>query len=135
MHRLLIAAAGGLLLSACSWVALEPGAADVLVLPAERLTDKCESLGKVTVSVLEKVGVLARHEEEVVEDLDTLARNHAVNRNGDTVVPLGPVANGARQYEVYRCTDAGATTPRSERERPDDNVEVLPYDGGSDEGD
>lgn len=124
-----------LLSTACTWVALDPEADAVLVLPAERLAPDCESLGKVKVSVLEKVGVLERHDDEVIEDLNVLARNHAAKQQGDTAVARGPVVDGTREYEIYRCTgqaadanDDAATDASSDRNR---NVEVLPYDGGN----
>lgn len=132
MYRTLFLGLCCLSAPACTWVALEKPAEDVLVLPAERLPDDCKSLGKVKVSVLDNVGVLERHADEVIRDLDVLARNHAAKQDGDTVVALGPVTDGARQYEVYRCT-ASAAKNASEKAEPEDNgVEVLPYDGGSD---
>lgn len=117
------------LATACSWVALEKGAGEVLVLPPERLPADCESRGKVTVSVLDKVGVLERHADEVIEDLNVLARNYAAEKGGDTAVPRGPVTDGARQYEIFRCTET--TTPGGTKaaERADDDVEVIPYRG------
>lgn len=124
-------ALAALLASACSWVALEKGAGDVLVLPPERLGESCASLGKVTVSVLDKVGVLERHDEEVVEDLHILARNHAAKQDGDTVVPLGEVKDGARQYEVFRCMSEPAASDESKpSSSAESGVEVLPYKGG-----
>lgn len=116
--------------AACAWVSVDEAARDVLVLPAERLTADCESLGKVTVSVLDKVGVLERHDEEVVQDLNILARNHAATVGGDTAVPLAPAKNGERRYEIFRCTpgDSSRAGDRVEEEK-DSKVEVLPYRG------
>ena len=120
-------------LVACTWVALDEPAQKVLVLPAERLTADCESLNTVKVSVAAGVGVLERHDEEVIEDLNVLARNHAAQRGGDTVVARGPVVEGVREYEVFRCMPEGATTsPENRNTEPERKVEVLPYDGGSD---
>lgn len=120
-------------LAACTWVALEKPAQDVLVLPAERLTPDCKSLNKVKVSVAAGVGVLERHDDEVIEDLDVLARNHAAKRGGDTVVARGPVVDGVREYEVFRCMPETATaSPDEGNEDRKNKVEVLPYDGGSD---
>src|SRR5690606_359602 len=114
---------------ACTWVKLEASARDVLVLPAERLAPDCRSLGKVKVSVLDKVGVLARHAEGIVADLDPLARNHAAKVGGATAGPRGPENNGIREYEIFRCTAPSA--PGQAREQPEQNeVEVLPYEGG-----
>lgn len=134
MSRLLIRIATLTLLgfvTACSWVALEKGANDVLVLPPERLTADCESLGSVTVSVAAKVGVLERHDDEVIEDLNILARNYAAEKGGDTAVPRGEVTDGARKYEIFRCTDAAAKNDAdSQQESSGDDVEVIPYRGG-----
>lgn len=132
MHRLLAACLFLPAIAACSWVSVEPGAKDVLVLPAERLTADCESLGIVKVSVLDKVGVLERHDEEVVQDLNVLARNHAAKIGGDTAVPLGPAENGERRYEIHRCTPGDAVDRAGDAatEATRNNVEVLPYDGG-----
>lgn len=119
------------LAAGCSWVTLEKGARDVLVLPAERLAADCVSQGKVTVSVMDKVGVLERHDEEVVEDLDVLARNHAAKQGADTVVARGPVTDGARSYEIFRCMEKpqGERAPQDAASPQEENVEVLPYDG------
>lgn len=128
MFRISVWSVLALLLSACSWVALDPGAEDVLVLPQSRLTPECTSLGSVKVSVADRVGALERHAEEVTADLEILARNNAAQRGGDTIVPLGPASAGQREFGVYRCVSNGE---RPERTR-DDGVEVLPYDGGRD---
>lgn len=131
MLRSLLLALFLLPVTACSWVALDKSAEDVLVLPAARLTAACESKGRVKVSVASKVGVLERHDEEVVEDLHVLARNHAAKQGADTVVTRGPVVEGVREYEIFRCTDGAPQTaaPATEKKK---KVEVLPYDGGSD---
>ena len=137
MYRPLFILLAATPLAACTWVALEDPAKDVLVLPADRLTGECKSQGKVKVSVLDKVGVLERHESEVVDDLDVLARNHAAKQGADTVVRAGKVVDGTRQYEIFRCTKGSAvrtgqagSDAKDKEEKP--SVEVLPYDGGSD---
>ncbi|HEX6928745.1 MAG TPA: DUF4156 domain-containing protein [Gammaproteobacteria bacterium] len=118
-----------LFVSACAWVTLEKGAADVLILPPDRLPAGCESRGTVKVSVLDKVGVLERHDDEVIEDLNILARNYAAERGGDTAVPRGPVTGGERQYEIFRCTETTAPDDADAAEPADDDVEVIPYRG------
>jgi len=133
MFRLPILILSLLPLAACTWVALDEPAGDVLVLPAERLTPACESLGRVKVSVASKVGVIERHDEEVVEDLHVLARNHAAKQGGDTVVTRGPVVEGVRDYEVFRCVATGSDTrQRATKAEQNEKVEVVPYDGGDD---
>lgn len=126
MRKILLPALA-VLLASCTWVPLEPGAENVLVLPESRLTPQCVSLGKVTVSVADRVGALERHADEIEEDLQALARNHAAGKQADTVVPLGPVENGRQTFGVYRC-EKPEELSRRERQRDDsDAVEVLPY--------
>lgn len=132
MLRSLILALSLLPLAACTWVALDQSAEEVLVLPPDRITAACESRGRVKVSVASKVGVLERHDEEVVEDLHVLARNHAAKQGADTVVVRGPVVDGVREYETFRCTEGVAPDEAAPVTTKDKKVEVLPYDGGSD---
>ena len=47
----------------------------------------------------EKVRVLTANEAE----LNTLARNSAVEIGGDTVVPVDTPLKGRQVFEVYRC--------------------------------
>lgn len=116
-----LAALAAVTLVSCTWVDLKPGAQDVLLLPEARVAD-CRNLGSVKVSVLEKVGFMQRHDEEVAEDLADLARNHAVEKGGDTIAALGPVTDGAQEYGIYRC--AGTTAPKPDAQ---DGVETSPY--------
>jgi hypothetical protein len=44
-----------------------------------------------------------RKKEKVRLEIETLARNEAAIRGGDTIVPRGPVEAGSRTYDVYRC--------------------------------
>lgn len=106
-------------LVSCTWVELKPGAASVQLLPENRVGD-CKSLSTVKVSVLEKVGILERHDDEVAADLADLARNHAIEAGGDTIAALGPITNGTQEFGVYQCGKAAETSADSE-------VETSPY--------
>ena len=104
MHRVLsvclalaIAAVAG-----CTWVELEPGAEDVLVLPPERVED-CKRLGRTEVSVADSVWFFDRHDEDVKRDLADLARNNAVEMGGDTISVLGEMTDGKQRYGIYDC--------------------------------
>lgn len=102
MHRLIVGGVVALMLSACTWVDVTPEGEKVRVLTPAEVT-KCKKMGQTTVSVLAKAVGIARHEEKVQEELNTLARNSAVELGGDTVVPISPVANGQQTFAVYRC--------------------------------
>ena len=41
--------------------------------------------------------------EHMMEELKLLARNSAVDLQGDTVVAITPVAGGRQTFAVYRC--------------------------------
>jgi hypothetical protein len=41
--------------------------------------------------------------DDVSEELENLARNHAASMNGDTIVAVSPLTSGERTYAVYRC--------------------------------
>lgn len=64
----------------------------------------CQRLGQTTVSVLAQVAGVERDLAKVTRELNTLARNSAVDLKGDTIVPLTEVAEGKRTYAVYRCS-------------------------------
>ena len=92
-----------LALSACAdMVPLKPGAdaVHVMDLPA---TSGCKLLGSTHVSVLDKVGPFNRTVRGVEENLAQMARNSALDLGGDTVAAAGPVVDGAREYQVFRC--------------------------------
>lgn len=89
-------------LAGCTWVKLEAEADAVVVAAAEAVTD-CERLRSTRVSVLDHVGVLKRKQSKVARELETLARNNALEFGGDTVVAAGPVAAGEQSFIIYRC--------------------------------
>lgn len=86
----------------CTWVKLEPGAQEVEVRTGGGVSG-CQRLGQSTVSVRDRVAAVQRRAAKVEEELHILARNAAVDLDGDTVVPLGPVDDGEQRYAVYRC--------------------------------
>ncbi|TVQ29846.1 MAG: DUF4156 domain-containing protein [Wenzhouxiangella sp.] len=88
--------------SACTWVKPEPGAGHVAVKDSSQVTH-CERLGQTTTSVRDRVAAVQRKPGRVEEELETLARNSALDLGGDTIVPDGPVRDGQRRFLVYRC--------------------------------
>lgn len=63
----------------------------------------CEPKGKITVSVLAKVGFVNRSVEDVDANLLQLARNGAVDAGGDTVVKGPRPEIGKRTFSIYKC--------------------------------
>jgi len=91
-----------LLLGACTWVELTQQGEQVRIATADAVT-ACERVGKTTVHTLSKVAGLNRYDESMQDELNKLARNSAVELNGDTVVPISPIESGQQVFAVYRC--------------------------------
>ncbi|MCW8958821.1 MAG: DUF4156 domain-containing protein [Gammaproteobacteria bacterium] len=102
MTKGFVVAALALSVAACSWVKLTEQGEDVRVFEPSQVAN-CERVGKTTVRTSATAAGLARHADKVQTELDTLARNSAVDIGGDTVVPLDKPVDGVQIYEVYRC--------------------------------
>lgn len=89
-------------LSACTWVEPTAQGEKVRVLTAEEVT-KCKKVGQTTVSLLAKLAGIERNAQKVQDELNILARNSAVELDGDTVVPISAVEDGKQTFAVYRC--------------------------------
>lgn len=86
----------------CTWVKTEPGAERVRLAMSNEVA-QCERLGQTTVSLRDRVGAVQRRPGRVAEELAVLGRNSAVEIGGDTIVPDGPVQDGQRRFNIYRC--------------------------------
>ena len=102
MKRIAIATALAILLPACSWVTLTPEGKKTRVLGAAEVA-QCQKVGSTTSSTKNVVAGFERSEERVSEELEFLARNAAIDLNGDTVVPVTQPRNGRQTFDVYRC--------------------------------
>lgn len=91
-----------LTVSACTWVDTSPEGEKVRVLMATEVA-KCKHVGKTTAKTAHKLAGLNRHKDKVQGELNTLARNSAVNIGGDTIVAVDTPVNGQQVFEVYRC--------------------------------
>jgi hypothetical protein len=90
-------------LAACSWgIKLDSGGENVRV-AWDGNTDGCHDSGKVTVSVLDRVGPVDRSSTKVSDELEVMARNEAAGMGADTIKPLGPPANGQQSWGAYAC--------------------------------
>ena len=86
----------------CTWVPLTSEGEKVRVLQASAVTD-CQKVGKVSSKTSDRILIFARTDRKIREELESLARNEAVDLNGDAIVPIGTEANGRQSFEVYRC--------------------------------
>ncbi len=63
----------------------------------------CNKLGRITASVLHRVGIIPRHPDAVQEEIEIVARNSAAQMGGDTIVPASDVQDGKQSFDVYLC--------------------------------
>lgn len=88
--------------SACTWVKLTPEGEKVRVLSADEAKN-CKKLGLTRAMLKDKIAGVSRNEQKVKTELETLARNSAVDMGGDTVVPVSEIEEGKQVFDVYRC--------------------------------
>jgi hypothetical protein len=77
--------------------------AEGVVLADAPAVAKCQSKGKVNVSVMSEVAFYTRSAESVEANLVQMARNAAIDNGGDTVVKGTSLEYGKRTFEVYKC--------------------------------
>lgn len=88
--------------AACTWVDVSPQGEKVRVLTAIEVS-ACEHVGKTTVNTAAKVVGIGRHASKVQSELNTLARNSAMEIGGDVVVPVDTPIDARQVFDVYRC--------------------------------
>lgn len=101
--RLALLLTAALVLPACTFVKMGPGADRVRVLRADQDTAACVKRGEIEVSVKDRLGPYQRDEIRVIDELETLARNEAPGLGADTVQPLGPPKDGEQRWTALRC--------------------------------
>ena len=99
-----------LLLNACSWgITMDPAAKNVRTAWNDDVS-ACRELGKVTVSVMDRVGPVNRNDITVREELEVMARNEAAKMHADTIKALAEPVDGSQAWGVYQC-GTGALKP------------------------
>ncbi|MBT8440276.1 MAG: DUF4156 domain-containing protein [Gammaproteobacteria bacterium] len=89
-------------MSACTWVEPTKEGKEVLLVKAFNV-QTCQHIGSTTSTVKHAIGPVTRSEEKVTEELITLAKNHAAERGGDSIVAKGPLVNGSMSFDIFRC--------------------------------
>lgn len=102
LRHLWVGIAAAASISACTWVEPTVKGEKVRVLSEEEV-GKCKTVGQTTVSLLARLAGIERNPQKVQDELNILARNSAVELDGDTVVPISPVEEGKQSFAVYRC--------------------------------
>ncbi len=112
-------------LAACSWGIKLDSAGSRMRVAWNDDVGACRDLGKITVSVLDKVGPLNRRNTKVNDELEIMARNEGASLGADTIKPLGEPRDGEQSWGAYACGDA-ARTARPPASRPADGAETFP---------
>lgn len=98
----LVSVISGLSGCASSLIGVHEGAERVSLAEASQITT-CQPKGKTIVTVLSKIGIIERHEDDVEANLYQLARNNAVDAGADTLVKGESKEYGKRLFEMYKC--------------------------------
>ncbi|KRE85773.1 hypothetical protein ASG75_09430 [Rhodanobacter sp. Soil772] len=131
MRKTLLLLVPVLLLGACSWgITLDDAAKNVRTAWSGDVS-ACRDLGKVTVSVMERVGPVDRNDIKVRDELEVLARNEAAKMHADTIKPLAEPADGSQPWGAYQCgshTPAASAPPSRSGSAPGD-AQTFPIQG------
>jgi|SRR5579859_3742687 len=119
-----------LTLAGC-WVAPTPVSKNVLVANGTDVAN-CRLTGQADLTVPEKLGTLQRVQDDMENDLQTLAKNQAANTGVDTVAPLTVQTGGRQVWGFYACVPgsvpAAANTPgNTAAPAAATGVKTLPY--------
>jgi Domain of unknown function (DUF4156) len=110
------------LLSACTWgIKLDDAAKNVHTAWNGDVSG-CRDMGKVTVSVMDRVGPVDRNDIKVRDELEVMARNEAAKMNADTIKALSDPTDGSQPWGAYLCGGRGS----HERERPIPSPDSAP---------
>ncbi|SFN33085.1 DUF4156 domain-containing protein [Dokdonella immobilis] len=124
--KLLIPALLILPLAACSWgIKLDSAGKNVRVAWNDDVSG-CRDMGKITVSVLDKVGPVDRSAIKINDELEVMARNEAAGLQADTIRPLGEARNGEQSWAAYACGEAPRPARSSLAEPKPGDVETFP---------
>ena len=99
--RMILIVPLALVLSACTWVHMAPGASAVKVVSGP--PGGCEKRGEVEVSVKHSIAFIDRNPIKVRDELETLARNKAPSVPANTLQPLGEPAGGSQNFAAWNC--------------------------------
>lgn len=89
----------------CTWVPLTPAGESVRLAESATSLEGCERVGAVTAQTRARVGIFARGEKKILEELVALARNDAAEMGANRVIAEGPPSvEGRQRFTAYRCS-------------------------------
>lgn len=120
------------LLGGCTWgINPDPGSNNIRTVWSGDVSG-CRDLGKITVSVMNRVGPIDRNNIKVRDELQVQARNSALSMHADTIKPLGDPVDGSQAWEAYACGghQAGSYAPPPPPQNPGTPPPPPPQQGG-----
>lgn len=129
MKRLLLTMFAVVPIAACSWgIKLDSGGEKVRAAWNQDVGPGCKDMGKITVSVLDRLGPINRRDLKVRDELEVMARNEAARMGADTVQPVGDPQDGEQAWRAFHCGPAARDKPamRIEQRGKDGEVETFP---------
>ncbi|MEO8809742.1 MAG: DUF4156 domain-containing protein [Rhodanobacter sp.] len=133
MRKSLLLLVPVVLLAGCSWgITMDPAAKNVRTAWTGDVSG-CRDLGKVTVSVMDRVGPVDRNAITVRDELEVLARNQAAQMHADTIKSLAEPLDGSQPWGAYQCGTSGMKAdqharPAGASTSPD--LQTFPVKGG-----
>lgn len=104
MKKVIVLLLAGLVFSACTWVELSDEGKKIRIVSMDDIKT-CKKVGKVTVSLKDKIAGFDRNEDKIKRELENLARNTAIELKGDSIVPVSPIKKGKQTFAVYKCVN------------------------------
>lgn len=92
----------GFLLVSCTWVKVtEEG--KVVTIREEGQVSDCKKVARITSKSKGEIMGVERKKEKVKTELETLARNEALEYGGNVLVPASEIKDGKQSFFVYKC--------------------------------
>lgn len=102
MYKKLFIFSLGFLLVSCTWVKVTEEGEIVSIRDKSQVTD-CKKVARITSTSKGKIMGVERKKDKVKEELETLARNEAMEYGGNVLVPATEIKDGKQSFFVYRC--------------------------------
>jgi hypothetical protein len=90
-----------LILTACSFVELKPGAENIIF---AKQGDGCERVKTFTAQVKTSTLFIDRRAEAIAEELQILAQNEAYSSYANAIWPSSDINEGLQSFDLLRCS-------------------------------
>lgn len=92
----------GFLLVSCTWVKVTEEGEIVSIRDKSEVTD-CKKVARITSKSKGEIMGVERKKDKVKKELETLARNEALEYGGNVLVPATEMKEGKQSFFVYKC--------------------------------